>query len=85
MLNQLAFQLAFSNLVVAIFNVLPGLPLDGGRALRAVVWWISKDRHLGTEVAGWVGRGLAVGTAARRGGARVPAASSRRSGWCSCC
>jgi hypothetical protein len=63
-INQLAFQIAFSNLAVAIFNVLPGLPLDGGRALRAVVWWISKDRHLGTEVAGWVGRGLAVLTAA---------------------
>jgi Zn-dependent protease len=62
-INQLAFQIAFSNLAVAIFNVLPGLPLDGGRALRAVVWWISKDRHLGTEVAGWVGRCLAVGTA----------------------
>lgn len=61
--NQLAFQIAFSNLAVAIFNALPGLPLDGGRALRALVWWISKDRHLGTEVAGWVGRVLAVGVA----------------------
>jgi Zn-dependent protease len=62
--NQLAFQVAFSNLAVAIFNALPGLPLDGGRALRAVVWGISKDRHLGTEVAGWVGRGLAFAVAA---------------------
>jgi Zn-dependent protease len=61
--NQLAFQIAFSNLAVAVFNAMPGLPLDGGRALRAVVWGISKDRHLGTEVAGWVGRGLAVVTA----------------------
>jgi Zn-dependent protease len=61
--NELSFQVAFSNVVVAIFNVLPGLPLDGGRALRAVVWWISKDRHIGTEVAGWVGRGLAVAVA----------------------
>ncbi len=61
--NELSFQVAFSNIVVAIFNVLPGLPLDGGRALRAVVWWISKDRHIGTEVAGWVGRGLAVAVA----------------------
>jgi Zn-dependent protease len=61
--NELSFQVAFSNLVVAVFNVLPGLPLDGGRALRAVVWWVSKDRHIGTEVAGWVGRGLAVAVA----------------------
>ena len=36
--RQLAFQLAFSNLLVAAFNALPGLPLDGGRAVRALVW-----------------------------------------------
>ncbi|MFI6263623.1 M50 family metallopeptidase [Micromonospora sp. NPDC051006] len=62
--NQLAFQLAVSNVIVAIFNVLPGLPLDGGRALRAVVWAVTRDRHRGTVVAGWVGRAVAVGTAA---------------------
>lgn len=61
--HQLAFQLAVSNLVVAVFNALPGLPLDGGRALRAGVWAVSRDRHLGTEVAGWVGRAVAIGTA----------------------
>ena len=53
-------QLALSNLVVAVFNVLPGLPLDGGRALRAAIWAASRDRFLGDRVAGWVGRGLAV-------------------------
>ena len=62
--NQLAFQLALSNVLVAVFNILPGLPLDGGRALRAGVWAITRDRHLGTEVAGWFGRAVAVGTAA---------------------
>ncbi|MCZ7374199.1 site-2 protease family protein [Micromonospora sp. WMMC250] len=60
--HQLAFQLAVSNVIVALFNSLPGLPLDGGRALRAAVWWLSRDRHLGTEVAGWAGRVVAVGT-----------------------
>lgn len=64
LVNQLAFQLAVSNVVVAVFNSLPGLPLDGGRALRAAVWAVTRDRHLGTEVAGWVGRVVAVGTAA---------------------
>ncbi|HEY0696816.1 MAG TPA: site-2 protease family protein [Micromonospora sp.] len=59
---ELAVQLALSNLVVAVFNALPGLPLDGGRALRAVVWAASRDRHLGTEVAGWAGRVIALGT-----------------------
>jgi Zn-dependent protease len=55
---------ATSNLVVAAFNALPGLPLDGGRVLEALVWRISGDRHRGTLVAGWSGRALAVGTAA---------------------
>jgi Zn-dependent protease len=60
--DQFALQLAVSNVIVAVFNILPGLPLDGGRALRAVVWAASRDRHLGTEVAGWAGRAVAVGT-----------------------
>jgi Zn-dependent protease len=61
--RELAFQLALSNIVVAVFNSLPGLPLDGGRALRAGVWAITRDRHVGTEVAGWFGRGMAGLTA----------------------
>ncbi|SCL28893.1 Zn-dependent protease (includes SpoIVFB) [Micromonospora rhizosphaerae] len=64
LVDQLAFQLAVSNVVVASFNILPGLPLDGGRALRAAVWALTRDRHRGTEVAGWVGRAVAVGTVA---------------------
>jgi len=60
--KQLAFQLAASNIIVAIFNALPGLPLDGGRALRAVVWGITGDRHTGSRVAGWIGRVVAIGT-----------------------
>ncbi|BCJ62891.1 site-2 protease family protein [Micromonospora endophytica] len=61
--DQLAFQLAASNIIVALFNILPGLPLDGGRALRALIWTLTRDRHRATEVAGWAGRALAVGTA----------------------
>ncbi len=61
--DQLAFQLAASNVIVAVFNILPGLPLDGGRALRAAVWAVTRDRHRATEVAGWAGRVVALGTA----------------------
>nr|WP_245670023.1 site-2 protease family protein [Micromonospora mirobrigensis] len=61
--HQLALQLALSNVIVAVFNILPGLPLDGGRALRAAVWALTHDRHRATEIAGWVGRAVAVGTA----------------------
>jgi Zn-dependent protease len=50
-----------ANGFVAAFNLLPGLPLDGGRVLEALVWRLSRDRALGTLVAGWAGRVLAVG------------------------
>ncbi|WP_425578579.1 site-2 protease family protein [Streptomyces gulbargensis] len=53
--------LMISNLIVAIFNLLPGLPLDGGRMLRAVVWKITGKPMSGTVAAAWVGRALAVG------------------------
>jgi hypothetical protein len=59
-LGQIVFQLAVSNILVAVFNVLPGLPLDGGRALRAGVWAVLKDRNRATVVAGWAGRGIAL-------------------------
>ncbi|MFF8728493.1 site-2 protease family protein [Streptomyces sp. NPDC015171] len=52
--------LMVSNLIVAIFNLLPGLPLDGGRMLRAVVWKLTGKPMSGTVAAAWVGRALAV-------------------------
>lgn len=52
--------LMISNLIVAAFNLLPGLPLDGGRMLRAVVWKLSGNPMTGTVAAAWTGRGLAV-------------------------
>ncbi|GGY09977.1 site-2 protease family protein [Streptomyces djakartensis] len=52
--------LMISNLIVAAFNLLPGLPLDGGRMLRAVVWKLTGKPMSGTVAAAWVGRVLAV-------------------------
>jgi Zn-dependent protease len=52
--------LAWSNLVIAVFNVLPGLPLDGGRLVQAVVWMIGHSRNRGAVVAAWSGRVVAV-------------------------
>src|SRR5580693_3840128 len=53
-------QLILANLVVGVFNLLPGLPLDGGRMLRAGVWKITKRPAQATIAAGWAGRVLAV-------------------------
>jgi len=57
----LAFSgLAWVNLFVGIVNLVPGLPLDGGRILKAVVWGVSGDTHRGTVVAAWGGRIVAL-------------------------
>jgi len=57
---RLLLALAVTNAFVAVFNFVPGLPLDGGRVLEALVWRVSGDRGTGTVVAGWAGRVLAV-------------------------
>jgi Zn-dependent protease len=71
---------AWVNALVAAFNLLPGLPLDGGRALRAIVWRLTHDKLRAQLLAGWVGRGIALAVAGyalyaqdshRRGGDHV--------------
>lgn len=52
--------LAVANLLVGVLNLVPGLPLDGGRVLKAAVWGATKDQHRGTIAAGWGGRITAV-------------------------
>jgi Zn-dependent protease len=54
-------QLMFANIIVGLFNLLPGLPLDGGRMLRAVIWLVTKKPNTATIAAAWVGRILALG------------------------
>ncbi|WP_424214582.1 site-2 protease family protein [Streptomyces sp. BI20] len=56
----LLIGLAVANLIVAVFNLLPGLPLDGGRMLRALVWALTGKPMTGTIAAAWVGRAIAV-------------------------
>ncbi|MFC5176994.1 site-2 protease family protein [Nocardioides taihuensis] len=48
--------LAGANLLVGVLNLVPGIPLDGGRVLKSAVWAVSGDVHRGTVVAGWGGR-----------------------------
>jgi Zn-dependent protease len=59
----LVYGFGYVNAIVAAFNLLPGLPLDGGRVLRAAVWHVTHNKARATLAAGWVGRGLAVAVA----------------------
>jgi Zn-dependent protease/CBS domain-containing protein len=52
--------LAFINFILAAFNLLPAFPLDGGRMLRAAVWWFTEDFQKATRIAAATGSVLAV-------------------------
>jgi len=53
-----------ANVLVGFFNLLPGLPLDGGRVLRAGLWKLTGNSTRSTVLAAWAGRIIAVGLAA---------------------
>ncbi len=58
--QSIAAWLAIQNLILAIFNMLPGFPMDGGRVLRALLWWATGSGRRATAIAVALGRTMAV-------------------------
>ncbi|WP_222424672.1 site-2 protease family protein [Arthrobacter sp. KBS0702] len=61
--DTLANIFVWANLLIGVFNVLPGLPLDGGRLVESAVWKATGSHEKGTIAAGWAGRIIVIALA----------------------
>ncbi len=55
-LHAMFMWLGYINIGLGIFNLIPGFPLDGGRVLRAIIWWVTGDAYRSTRIAAGAGR-----------------------------
>jgi Zn-dependent protease/CBS domain-containing protein len=68
--EAVAGYLGFINIAVALFNLVPGFPLDGGRVLRSIIWGLRHDRVAATRIAARGGQ-LVAGLMVVYGASRV--------------
>jgi len=56
----ISYFLAYTNLMLAVFNLIPGFPLDGGRMLRAFIWKRTDNLNKATLITSRIGKGFAI-------------------------
>ncbi|MBV8817377.1 MAG: site-2 protease family protein [Acidobacteriaceae bacterium] len=59
-LQAMLAWLGFINLGLALFNMIPGYPLDGGRIFRGALWWFTGNAERSTRLAARIGQGIAI-------------------------
>lgn len=59
--SAILMWLGFINVGLAVFNLVPGFPMDGGRVLRGFIWWLTGDAERATKISSVTGQVVALG------------------------